>query len=84
MTLAPEEAFNIGQKPVTVDIINRVLTRTLNDPEPHLMRHGYNVKSLAQLVNVKPAEIRSFLYHQLPPGRTQELKEELLLAGVPL
>ncbi len=84
LTLALEEAFNIGQKPVTVDIINRVLTRTLNDPEPHLMRHGYNVKSLAQLVNVKPAEIRSFLHHQLPPGRMQELKEELLLAGIPL
>lgn len=84
LTLAFEEAFTIGQKSVTVEVVNRVLARTLNDPEPHLIRHGYNVKSLAQLINVKPAEIRSFLHNQLPPGRTQELKEELLLAGVPL
>jgi len=84
LTLALEEAFRIGQKPVTVDLINRVLARTLNDPEPHLIRHGYNVKSLAQLVNVKPAEIRSFLHNQLAPGRMQELKEQMLLAGVPL
>jgi hypothetical protein len=61
-----------------------VLAKTLNDPEPHLIRHGYHVKSLAQLINVKPAEIRSFLHNQLPPGRAQELKEQLLLAGVPL
>jgi type II secretory pathway predicted ATPase ExeA len=84
LMLALEEAFNIGQKPVTVDIVNRVLARTLNDPEPHLLRHGYSVKSLAQLANVKPAEIRSFLHSQLAPGRAQELKEQLLLAGVPL
>jgi type II secretory pathway predicted ATPase ExeA len=84
LTLAFEEAFHIGQKPVTVDLINRVLAKTLNAPEPHLIRHGYHVKSLAQLINVKPAEIRSFLHNQLPPGRAQELKEQLLLAGVPL
>lgn len=84
LTLAFEEAFTIGQKPVTVEIVNRILARTLNDPEPHLIRHGYNVKSLAQLINVKPTEVRSFLHNQLSPGRTQELKEQLLLAGVPL
>ena len=84
LTLAFEEAFTIGQKPVTVEIVNRVLARTLNDPEPHLIRHGYNVKSLAQLINVKPTEVRSFLHNQLSPGRAQELKEQLLLAGVPL
>ena len=84
LTLALEEAFNIGQKPVTVDIVNRVLARTLNDPESHLIRHGYSVKSLVQLAKVKPPEIRSFLHSQSALGRAQELKEQLLLAGVPL
>jgi type II secretory pathway predicted ATPase ExeA len=84
LTLAMEEAFHLGQKPVSVEMVSRVLATTLNDPEPHLIRHGYNVKSLAQLVNAKPGEIRAFLYGQLPPGRTQELKDQLLLAGVPL
>lgn len=84
LTLAMEEAFHLGQKPVSVEVVHRVLAKTLNDPEPHLIRHGYNVKSLAQLVNAKPGEIRAFLYGQLPPGRTQEIKDQLLLAGVPL
>ncbi len=60
LTLAFEEAFHIGQKPVTAEFVNRVLAISLNDPEPHLIRHGYNVKSLAQLINIRPAEIRAF------------------------
>lgn len=84
LTRALEEAYSIGQKPVTADIANNVLATSLNDPEPHLIRHGYNVKSLAQLVNVRPAEIRAFLHGQLPPGRQQELKDQLLKDGVPL
>jgi type II secretory pathway predicted ATPase ExeA len=84
LTLALEEAFHISEKPVTAEIANSVLAASLNDPEPHLIRHGYNVKSLAQLINAKPAEIRSFLYGQMPPGRSQELKEQLLKVGVPL
>ena len=84
LTLALEEAYHIGQKPVSVDIVASVLAVTLNDPEPHLIRHGYNIISLARLINAKPAEIRAFLHSQLPPGREQELKEQLLKVGVPL
>lgn len=84
LTLALEEAYQIGQKPVTVDIVSSVLAVTLNDPEPHLIRHGYNIISLARLINAKPAEIRAFLHSQLPPGREQEVKELLLKDGVPL
>ncbi len=67
LTLAFEEAYGIGQKPVTAEIVSNVLVTSLNDPEPHLIRHGYNVKSLAQLINVKPAEVRAFLYGRLGP-----------------
>ncbi|MCB1780819.1 MAG: AAA family ATPase [Candidatus Competibacteraceae bacterium] len=84
LTRALEEAFQIGQKPVTAEIVNSVLAIRLNDPEPHLIRHGYPVRSLAQLINVKPTEIRAFLGGQLPPGRSQELKDQLLKDGVPL
>lgn len=79
-----EEAYQIGQKPVGADLITTVLASTLNDPEPHLIRHGYNVVSLARLINVKPAEIRAFLQGRLPPSRNQELKDHLLKDGVPL
>jgi len=39
---------------------------------------------LAELLNAKPREIKSFLSGHLAPGRTQELQGELLAAGIPL
>ena len=39
------------------------------------------MKVLAELLNAKPREIRSFLSGHLAPGRTQELQSELLAAG---
>lgn len=47
----------------------------IDDPQPIV---------LTQLINDKPTEIRSFLYGQMAPGRSQELKEQLLKVGVPL
>jgi hypothetical protein len=49
-----------------------------------LTRHGYNADALADLLHVRPAEIRAFLAGRLPPNRTQELQQELLGAGLPL
>jgi hypothetical protein len=43
-----------------------------------------NAKGLAELLNAKPREIKSFLHGQLAPGRTQELQNELLAAGISL
>jgi type II secretory pathway predicted ATPase ExeA len=42
------------------------------------------IKKRADLLNVKPREIKSFLSGHLAPGRTQELQTELLAAGIPL
>jgi type II secretory pathway predicted ATPase ExeA len=84
LDLAFEEAYKIGQKPVTSEIIEGILTKDIDSLEPRLTRHGYNVKALTELLNVRPAEIKSFLHGQLSPGRTQELKNEMLAAGIPL
>jgi O-acetylhomoserine/O-acetylserine sulfhydrylase-like pyridoxal-dependent enzyme len=84
LTLAFEEAYSIGQKPVTAEVIENVLAQGLDDLEPRLTRHGYNAKVLAELLNVRPAEVRSFLHGQLPPGRTQDLRDQMLRVGIPL
>jgi type II secretory pathway predicted ATPase ExeA len=84
LTRALEEGYKIGQKPLTPELIESVLARDLDDLEPHLTRHGYNAKALADLLNVRPTEIRAFLAGRLPPSRTQELHQELLTAGLPL
>jgi len=79
-----QEGYRVGQKPVDADTIASVLSIGLDALEARLMRNGYNVKVLSEILNAKPREIRSFLCGQLPSGRTQELHQELLAAGVPL
>jgi len=84
LSLAFEEGYRVGQKPIDADTIESVLAIDLDATEARLMRNGYNVKVLSEILNAKPREIRSFLRGQLPPGRAQELHQELLVAGVPL
>lgn len=84
LMLAFEEAYQVGQKPVTPEIIDAVLSKQLDDLEPKLIRHGYNTPVLARLLNTRSAEVRSFLHGQLPPGRTEEIRNELLRVGITL
>ena len=72
------------QKPVEADMIENVLAKDINGLEPRLTRQGYNAKVLAELLNAKPREIKSFLSGQLASGRTRESQSELLAAGIPL
>jgi len=82
--LALEAAYQIGQKPVTVEVVDSVLSADLDALEATLTRYGYNARALAELLNVRPAEIRAFLHGQLAPSRTQELHAQLLAAGLPV
>ncbi len=84
LTLAFEAAYQVGQKPVTVEIIDSVLAADLDALEATLTRYGYNACAWAELLNARPAELRAFLHGQLAPGRTQELHAQLLAAGLPV
>ena len=76
LALAFEAGYRIGQKPIDADTIESVLAIDLDALEAQLMRNGYDVKLLSEILNAKPREIRSFLRGQLPPGRAQELHQE--------
>ena len=84
LTLAMNEAYQVGQKPITAEFMETVLAIGFDDLEPNLIRHGYNAKSIARLLNVRPAEVRSFLHGQLPPEKTQALRDQILKIGIPL
>lgn len=84
LTLAFEEAFRVGERPVTMQVVESVLARHLDDLEPRLTRHGYTVRSLADQFSVKPAEIRQFLRGELGGARAQELTQQMQAAGLPL
>jgi type II secretory pathway predicted ATPase ExeA len=78
-----EAGFELGVKPIKASIVETVLSRQINDLEPQLTRNGYDVRSLVEQFDAKPAEIRQLLRGELDPGRTRELMEEMRAAGLP-
>ena len=84
LELAFEETHRIGERVVTTAVVEAVLSRQLDDLEPRLTRHGYDVRSIADEFRVKPADVRLFLQGQLDPARTRELTEQMLVAGLPV
>jgi type II secretory pathway predicted ATPase ExeA len=84
LTRAFEAAFKVGQKPVDADTVTDILAPELDGLEARLMRNGYNIKLLTEMLGAKPKEVRSFLTGHLPLDRTKELHDQLLAAGIPL
>jgi len=84
LTLAFEAGYEVGAHPITAEIIDNVLAADLDALEATLTRNGYSTRALAEMLNVRPAEVRAFLHGQLAPGRTQELHAQLLAAGLPV
>lgn len=84
LTRAFEEAYKIGQKPVGTEVVEGVLATDIDALDARLMRNGYNVRNLCDLLNSKPRDINAFIRGQLPPEKTQQLSQQLLAAGVPL
>jgi type II secretory pathway predicted ATPase ExeA len=84
LTLALEAAYQLGEKPVTTAVVESVLSKQLDDLEPTLTRHGYDIKGLAEQFNAKQSEIRALFRGQLEPARTRELQEQMLAAGLPI
>jgi hypothetical protein len=82
--LAMESAYQVGEKPITKAIVESVLSKQIDDLEPMLTRHGYDVRSLAEQFNAKPAEIKALLKGQLDAARRKELAEQMLSAGLPM
>lgn len=84
LTLALEQAYQVGGQPVSTDVVEYVLARDINDMEPVLVRHGYGAKDIAELLNIGTGEVRKFVRGQLPSGRAAELQSQLLKAGLPI
>ena len=60
-----------------------MLSRQLGDLEPRLTRNGYDVRSLVEQFDGKPAEIKRLLRGDLDAARTVELMDEMRAAGLP-
>jgi len=84
LILAMEAAYHIGEKPVNGTIVESVLSKQIDELEPKLTRHGYDVQGLAEQFNAKPAEIKLLFRGQLDSARTKELTDQMLTAGLPI
>jgi hypothetical protein len=73
--------LQIGQH--LVRAFEAVLSLRIDDLEPRLTRSGYDVRSLVEQFDAKPAEIRRLLRGDLDPTRARELMDEMRAAGVP-
>jgi hypothetical protein len=77
-----EAGYQTGEMPVSVDIINTVLTRHSEDIESTLTRNGYRIKDLFEQFDAKPSKIKALFTQALDPIRTAELREKMLAAGL--
>jgi type II secretory pathway predicted ATPase ExeA len=84
LTSVLEEGWRVGEKPVTAQLVEALLSPQLDGLEPRLRRHGYDVPDLTELINARQGEIRSLLRGELEPVRSQELTAKLLAAGLPI
>jgi type II secretory pathway predicted ATPase ExeA len=78
---AMKASLEEGVEPGTV---LTVLSRRIDDLEPQLTRHGYDVRALCEQFEAKPVEIRELLRGTLNPQRSTELIEEMRAVGLPL
>lgn len=84
LMLAMEAAYQAGEKPVTAAIVESVLSKQIDELEPKLTRHGYDVRGIAEQFHAKPAEIKLLFRGQLDVARTKELTDQMLMAGLPI
>lgn len=69
---------------MTVEIVESVLSRQIDDLDPTLTRHGYSIKDLVEQFDCKAREIKALFNNTLDATRTAALREKLLRAGLPI
>ena len=79
---ALEQAYLIGAKPVTVDIIESVLAIDIDGLEAKLARNGYTIGSLSEILNAKTNEVRLYLRGQLTSNKLNGFNQEITKLGV--
>ncbi len=84
LAMALEAGYQTGERPVSVDVAQSVLSKQLDDLEPTLTRHGYSSRDLAEQFGAKPAEIKALFTNQLEPNRARELRDQMQAAGLPM
>ncbi len=84
LKLALKAVYRSGEKRITTEILESVLSKQLNEIEATLVRNGYRIKDLVEQFDAKPAEIKALFNNTLDSIRATELRDKMLQAGLPL
>jgi type II secretory pathway predicted ATPase ExeA len=84
LTRALEKGFQVGERPITPQLVETILSPQLDELEPRLRRHGYDVRTVAELANAKTSDIQALLRGELEATRTREITDRLRAAGLPI
>jgi len=72
-----EDGHSADESPVSAGMVQSVLSSNLGDWEATLTRLGYDDRSIATLLETKPAEIRAFFKGRLEATRTGQIQTQL-------
>lgn len=84
VAMAKRKVSGTGEKPISAELVESVLSRQLDDMEPTLTRHGYRIKDLVEQFDARFSEIKALLSNMLEPARAAELRDKMLAAGLPI
>jgi type II secretory pathway predicted ATPase ExeA len=84
LTRALEKGFQVGERPITPQLVETILSPQLDELEPRLRRHGYDVRTVAELASAKTSDIQALLRGELEATRTREITDRLRAAGLPI
>lgn len=72
-----------AERPISPALVESMLANDHSAWVATITRHGYDVRSLSDFLNVKQSEVRQLFAGQLDPMRTSELNDQLKVAGLP-
>ena len=70
-------AYQLGDKPIQKDIIDRVLMPDLNSLSAKLARNGYQFSAVCELLGATPKETRAFLDGKLTSPRRSDFLQKV-------
>lgn len=77
LVLALEAGHAADESPVSAGMVQSVLSNNLGDWEATLTRLGYDDRSIASLLETKPAEVRAFFKGRLDTTRAGQIQTQL-------
>ena len=82
LTKSLQVAYQMGEKPIQIDIINQVLLPDLNSLEAQLARNGYQLPMLCELLQATSKETKAFLHGKPNQPRRNEFLQKIHALGI--